>query len=81
MLLEETINRIRQGPFDLRTANSIGFLAGILLKALKRSRIEERLANLEAIVTGKSDSVEAFAFRSAPEPEIAYEPSPTCEGD
>ncbi len=33
-LLEETINRIHQGPFDLRAANAIGFLAGILLKAL-----------------------------------------------
>jgi hypothetical protein len=33
-LLEETINRVRMGPFDLRAANSIGFLAGILLKAL-----------------------------------------------
>src|SRR5260370_19319380 len=24
-LLEETINRVRQGPFDLRAANAIGF--------------------------------------------------------
>jgi len=29
-LLAETINRVRQGPFDLRAANAIGFLAGIL---------------------------------------------------
>jgi hypothetical protein len=28
-LLEETINRVRQGPFDLRAANVIGFLAGV----------------------------------------------------
>ena len=33
-LLDETINRLWQGPFDLRTANTIGFLTGILLKAL-----------------------------------------------
>jgi hypothetical protein len=33
-LLEETINRVWRGPFDLRAANAIGFLAGILLKAL-----------------------------------------------
>jgi hypothetical protein len=26
-LLEETINRVRQGPFDLRAANAIGYLA------------------------------------------------------
>jgi hypothetical protein len=28
LLLEETVNNVRQGPFDLRAANSIGFLAG-----------------------------------------------------
>lgn len=39
-LLEETINRVRQGPFDLRAANSIGFLSGILLKALEQ-QVEE----------------------------------------
>jgi hypothetical protein len=38
-LLEETINRVRQCPFDLRTANSIGFLSGIQLKALAQ-RVE-----------------------------------------
>jgi len=38
-LLEETINRIRQGPFDLRVANSIGFLVWIHLKALAQ-RVE-----------------------------------------
>jgi hypothetical protein len=47
-LLEETINRIRQGPFDLRAANTIGFLAGTLLKALDKCRIERHLLNLEA---------------------------------
>ncbi len=33
-LLEETINRVRQGSLDLRTANTIGFLAGISLRSL-----------------------------------------------
>jgi hypothetical protein len=33
-LLGETINRVRQGRLDLRAANTIGFLAGIHLKAL-----------------------------------------------
>jgi hypothetical protein len=27
-LRDETINRVRQGPFDLRAANAIGFLPG-----------------------------------------------------
>jgi hypothetical protein len=66
-LLEETINRVRQGPFDLRAANSIGFLAGILLKALDQ-RVEDRLAHLEAVMSGKKGTdTEAFEFRSAKE--------------
>jgi hypothetical protein len=66
-LLEETINRVRQGPFDLRAANAIGFLAGILLKALDQ-RLEERVAHLEAVVSDKSGTdTEAFEFRSAKE--------------
>lgn len=32
--LGEMMNRIRQGPLDLRTANAIGRLAGPLLKAI-----------------------------------------------
>lgn len=67
ILLEATINRIREGPFDLRAANAIGFLSGILLKALERSRIEERLASLELIMTGKSEAAEVFDFRPAKE--------------
>jgi len=67
-LLEETINRIRQAPFDLRSANSIGFLAGVLLKALERSRIEERLANLEVVVAGESKDQEGFDFKPAKGP-------------
>ena len=66
-LLEETINRVRQGPFDLRAANTIGFLAGILLKALDQ-RVEERLAHLEAVMTGKRGTdPELFDFTSAKE--------------
>jgi hypothetical protein len=51
-LLEETINRVRRGPFDLRAANAVGFLASILLKALGQ-RVEERLAHLEAVMTAR----------------------------
>ena len=66
-LLEETINRVRDGPFDLRAANAIGFLAGILLKALDQ-RLEERLAHLEAVMSGKKGTdTQAFEFWSAKE--------------
>jgi hypothetical protein len=66
-LLEETINRVRQGPFDLRAANAIGFLSGVLLKALDQ-RIEERLAHLEAAMTNRGTETEVFDFRPAKEP-------------
>ena len=66
-LLAETINRVRQGPFDLRSANTIGFLSGVLLKALDQ-RIEERLAHLETVMTTKGAEAEAFDFRPMKEP-------------
>ncbi len=63
-LLEETINRVRQGPFDLRAANAIGFLAGTLLRAIEGSRIEDRLAHLEAVLArAKESDTAAFDFR------------------
>jgi hypothetical protein len=62
-LLEETINRVRQGPFDLRVANAIGFLAGILLKAIDSGRIEGDLAHLGAAMT----EVGLATTRTAPE--------------
>ena len=76
-LLEETINRVRQCPFDLRAANAIGFLAGVLLKALD-SRIEDRLAHLEAVMTNRGAESEAFDFRPAKE-RPHEEPSTTPE--
>jgi hypothetical protein len=57
-LLEETINRIRQGAFDLRAANAIGFLAGTLLKALDQ-RLEKRLAHLEASIAAPEGTKDA----------------------
>jgi hypothetical protein len=77
-LLEETINRVRQGPFDLRAANAIGFLAGILLKAIDVGRIEDRLAHLEAVMNSTTErETEAFDFRPA-QPEIIDEESSTA---
>jgi hypothetical protein len=46
-LLEETINRVRQGSLDPRAANTLGFLAGIHLKVLAQ-RVEAPETNREA---------------------------------
>jgi hypothetical protein len=53
-LLEETINRVRHGPFDLRAANAIGFLASVLLRSLEQGPIEERMAKIEATLAANA---------------------------
>jgi hypothetical protein len=78
-LLEETINSVRQGKIDLRASNAIGFLSGILLKALEKGPVEERLNHLEAILGGKSGSL-MFEFRR-PEEERHEQPSTTLAKD
>jgi hypothetical protein len=65
----------RKRPFDLRAANTIGFLAGTLLKALDECRIEERLSNLEAAVTGNTDAKESFEFKTLTESHHEQSPS------
>ena len=80
-LLEETINKILSGPFDLRAANAIGFLAGNLLKALEKGRTEQRLAHLEPLVGCKGGAdIEAFDFRPVKE-QTHEQPSAATEGD
>jgi len=48
ILLADSINRLRRGQLDPRVANSMGYLASVLLRALEHGPIEERLAKLEA---------------------------------
>ena len=78
-MLEETINNVRQGRIDLRVSNAIGFLSGILLKALEKGPVEERLNHLEAILGGKGGSL-IFEFRN-PEGEQHEQPPSTIEDD
>jgi hypothetical protein len=56
-LLEETINRVRQGPFDLRAANTIGMLAGTYMKALS-----ERTESPEPTDSGASGGMYTSLF-------------------
>jgi hypothetical protein len=68
-LLEETINRVRLGPFDLRAANSIGFLSGIQLKALS-----QRVESPEATTSEASGGIYMSLFQrlgsAAPEEKV-----------
>lgn len=49
-LLTETINQVREGNLDCRIANTIGFLAGITLKAFEISSLEERINKIESTI-------------------------------
>jgi hypothetical protein len=46
-LLEDVINRVGQGELDVRTANTIGYLAGVSQKAIRETEIEDRLKRIE----------------------------------
>lgn len=47
LLLCDTINNVRSGCMPPRIANSVGYLAGHLLKALEASDLEKRVEQLE----------------------------------
>lgn len=51
-LLGDTINQVRKGKLDPRIANAVGYLAGIMLRALEGCELERRLASLESAVQG-----------------------------
>jgi hypothetical protein len=74
------INRLRRGQLDPRVANAMGYLASVLLKALDQ-RLEERLAHLEAVISGKGET-ESQGFEFRPAKESKHEESSTArQGD
>ncbi len=46
--LAKSINQVLRGALDPRVANSAGYLANVLLRALEQGPLEERIAKLEA---------------------------------
>jgi hypothetical protein len=61
-LLADSINQGRRGQLDARVANTVGYLAGILLRSLEQGPLEERLARMEVTLglqnTAKGDFTE-----------------------
>lgn len=49
-LLADTINRVRSKDMPPRIANTIGYLAGYMIKALEMAELEERLKKVERVV-------------------------------
>jgi hypothetical protein len=56
-LLAESLSQVRHGQLDPRIANAVGYLSGILLKALEQGAVEERLLKIEAAL-GLDDTSE-----------------------
>ena len=52
-LVADTINGALRGEIDSRIANNVGYLAGIILKTIDRTAVEQRLARLEKIVASQ----------------------------
>ena len=57
-LVSETINQVRKGVIDPRVANSVGYLANVLIKAFERDELETRIEKLEALFERRSEASE-----------------------
>ena len=53
-LISETINQVRKGMIDPRVANSVGYLANVLIKAFEQDELETRIERLEALLERRS---------------------------
>jgi hypothetical protein len=51
-LLARTVEGLQRGDVDPRTANAVGYLCNLLLKAIKETDTARRLEELEAAVRG-----------------------------
>ena len=50
ILLASTINEVREGRIDPRVANTIGFLAGHLIRALEISEVDRKIEEVHAVL-------------------------------
>ena len=53
LLVSDTIQRVRAGTLDLKTANCIGFLSDKLLKALEIAKLNDKVEFIERIILEK----------------------------
>jgi len=64
-LLADTINHVRAGRMDPRIGNTIGYLAGVLLKSLEQGDVEKRLASLEQSLLHRNRPLEALTHEQS----------------
>ena len=62
-LLETTVNDLRAGRVDTKTANGIGYLANVAVKVIQQTDIEARLEALESVLD--ADRASALSRRRA----------------
>jgi hypothetical protein len=53
-LLADTINRVRKGQLDPKIANTVGYLAGIMLRSFEVGELEDRLSRLEGAINAET---------------------------
>jgi hypothetical protein len=53
-LLESTINDVRTGQLDVRIANSVAYLAGVLRQVMEQEFLEKRVESIEKQIENKS---------------------------
>lgn len=52
-LLAQTIDDVRTGEIDVKVANSVGYLAGVMMKAIEQNELSDRLDQIEAALAGR----------------------------
>jgi hypothetical protein len=55
-LMSETINQVRKGQIDPRVANTVGYLANVVIRAVEQGDLERRIAELEVLVKSRSEA-------------------------
>lgn len=69
-LIAETINQVRKGRLSPKIASTVGYLTGLLMKALEASDIEERLTRVEQALKTRKQDEPLFNFDE--DEEVAY---------
>jgi hypothetical protein len=54
-LLRDAVNQALRGELNPKTATAVGYLSGILIRALEHHELERQVVELEAIANEPSD--------------------------
>ncbi len=80
-ILGQTLNQVRRGQIDPRVANSVAYISGVLLKAMERGPMEERITTLEGILKQPPSQRVPFLGPSAPDRTFSFETRSTEDND